>query len=185
MTLRRSVALACAAAACLATVACSGDDDRADEPARTTAEAPDETTPPDTDASATTTATGGDDAGDCGWLTVAAAAEAIGVPMTLVAGGPGGCFFATESGEGPALQISAIQIAIDVDQYVEESKALCESDVVEVDAGDGGWACNSGINPQGLVVFGDELVIADVSDATSDDEGIQLAAQVAAELNPG
>jgi hypothetical protein len=188
MTMRRTVALVIAATACFATVACGGDD--SDDAATTTTAAHDDTASattvaPDDTAGSDTTAADGDDPGACAWLSTDDATAAIGVPMSLVAAGPGGCYFATESGDGPAVQISSIQIAIAVDDYVEQSRALCKGEVVDVDAGDGGWACNAGINPQGLVVFGRELVVADVSDAASEAEGIQLAAAVAAHLSPG
>lgn len=184
--IRRFLPALAVATLVVAGAACGGDDD-AESPATT--EATDDTTAATTiageDTSPDTTAADGEGGPDgCAWLSAEAATEALGAPMDLIGGGAGGCYFSPASGEGPAVQISVIQIAIDVDEYVEGSKALCESDVIEVDNGDAGWACLAAINPQGSAVFGRELVIADITDAASEDEGVQLAAAVAAEFTP-
>lgn len=179
MTQRRFAALALAAAATFTIAACGGDDS-GDEPTPTTAESADTT-------GETSDTTAGSDSGDdeCAWLTTDAASEAIGQPMELIGAGDGGCVFQPEGSDGLTIHITRTPIAIDVETYLEQSKALCEGVALEVPNGDGGWACVPGISPQGFVAFGDELITADITDAPTEEEGVQLAAKVAAQLTAG
>lgn len=167
----RSIALA-AAALCLIAGACSSDD--SGEPSSTTAPVV------STTDEATTTSVPDD---GCAWLGVDDAAAAMGTPMTLAAAGDAGCLFTPEGAGVASIQISVIEIAIDVDEYLAGSRDVCEGTVVDVDNGDEAWACDSGINPQGVVAFGTELVVADITDTDTPEAGLQLAAAVAAVLH--
>lgn len=182
--IRRLLPALAVATLVLAGAACGGDDG-GDEPTRSTTTTPDTASTPDATepAASTTEGAAGDD--ECTWLALDDAGAAVGQAMTLTAAGPGGCFFDAQGGTGPSIQVSSIEIAIDVDEYVEGSKAVCEGEIVDVANGDTAWACRSSFAPQGIAVFGETMVVADLQDAASEAEGLDLAAKVAAVLTAG
>jgi hypothetical protein len=73
--------------------------------------------------------------------------------------------------------LSRVDIQIDPAEYAVQSKALCQGDVTDVEAGDVAFACVMGLGPQGQLYDGPVLIAVAVDDAT--DEAAGIAAIVA------
>ena len=72
--------------------------------------------------------------------------------------------------------VSKVDIAIDPADYASQSRALCQGDVTDVDAGDVAFACLSGMGPIGQLYVGQVLIAVSVTGAADDATGIAAAA---------
>ena len=64
--------------------------------------------------------------------------------------------------------LSRVDVQIDPADYAAQTKALCQGEVTDVDAGDEAFACVMGLGPQGQVYDGKVLVTVAVNDAADD-----------------
>ena len=118
----------------------------------------------------------------CPYLTAEQVSAALGTPTTETAGTVHACFFDPESADGPSVMLSRVDVQIDPADYAAQSKALCQGDLTDVDAGDEAFACVMGLGPQGQVYDGSVLVTVAVNDAADDATGIAAAAALLPEL---
>ena len=144
----------------------------------------DPTDPPPTASSPTPSEpvqTPGDDE-VCPYLTLEQVAAALGARVVETAGSVHACFFDPESGSGPSVMLSRVDVQIDPVDYAAQTKALCHGEVTDVEAGDEAFACVMGLGPQGQVYVGKVLVTVNVNGATDDASGIAVAADLLSEV---
>jgi hypothetical protein len=108
----------------------------------------------------------------CPYLTAEQVAAVLGAETTETAGTVHACFFDPVSGEGPSVMLSRVDIQIDPTEYAVQSKALCQGDVTEADAGDEAFACVMGLGPQGQLYEGPVLIAVAVADSADEATGI-------------
>jgi hypothetical protein len=120
--------------------------------------------------------------GGCPYLHADQVTDALGAPTKETAGTASACFFDPESGDGPEVLVSKIDIAIDPAEYASQSRALCQGDVTDVDAGDEAFACLSSMGPIGQLYVGRVLVAISVTDAADNAIGIAAAATLLPEI---
>jgi hypothetical protein len=120
--------------------------------------------------------------GGCPYLHADQVTAALGSPTKETAGTVNACFFDPESGEGPEVLVSKIDIAIDPVEYATQSRALCQGDVTDVDAGDEAFACLSSMGPIGQLYVGKVLVAVSVTGAADDATGIAASAALLPEI---
>ncbi len=154
----------------LALAGCGGDD---------SSEA---TEPPTPSSSSSAPSPGDEPTGGCPYLSADQVSDALGAPTVETAGTVNACFFDPESGEGPEVLVSKIDIAIDPTDYATQSRALCQGEVTDVDAGDEAFACLSSMGPIGQLYAGKVLVAVSVTDAADDATGIAAAAALLPEI---
>ncbi len=118
----------------------------------------------------------------CPYLTAEQVTAVLGSPTRETAGTLNACFFDPESGNGPSLLLSRVDVQIDPADYAHQSKQLCKGDVTDVDAGDVAFACVIGLGPQGQLYAGRVLVTVAVNDAADDATGIAAAAALLPEV---
>lgn len=118
----------------------------------------------------------------CPYLTAEQATAALGSPTVETAGTVNACFFDPESGAGPSVLLSRVDIQIDPVDYARQSRVLCQGEVTDVDAGDEAFACVMGLGPQGQLYVGRVLVSVAVTDARDEATGIALAAALLSEV---
>lgn len=118
----------------------------------------------------------------CPYLTAEQVTAALGSPTKETAGTVNACFFDPESGEGPSVLLSRVDVQIDPAEYAQQSRVLCEGEVTDVDAGDVAFACVMGLGPQGQLYVGQVLVNIAVNDASDEATGIGLAAALLPEV---
>ena len=123
-----------------------------------------------TDPSPTGTAAEG-----CPYLTQDEVSAAVGAQTHETAGTLHACFFDPVDG-GPSVMLSRVDVQIDPTDYATQTRALCEGDITDVDAGDEAFACVMGLGPQGQVYAGRVLVTVNVNGAVDDATGITMAA---------
>jgi hypothetical protein len=148
----------------LALAGCGGDDGSEATESPTPSSSSSEPTPSD------------EPTGGCPYLTADQVTEALGAPTVETAGTVNACFFDPESGDGPEVLVSKIDIAIDPTDYASQSRGLCQGDVTNVDAGDEAFACLSGMGPIGQLYVGRVLVAVSVTGAADDATGVAAAA---------
>lgn len=113
----------------------------------------------------------------CPYLGAEQVTAVLGADATETAGTAHACFFDPVSGEGPSVMLSRVDISIDPAEYAVQSRALCQGDVTDVDAGDEAFACVMGLGPQGQLYVGPVLIAVAVDDAA--DEAADDAAGIA------
>jgi hypothetical protein len=118
----------------------------------------------------------------CPYLTAEQVTTALGAPTKETAGTVNACFFDPESGHGPSVLLSRVDIQINPAEYATQSKALCKGEVTDVDAGDEAFACVMGLGPQGQVYAGRVLVAVAVDEAADEAAGIAAAAALLPEV---
>ncbi len=122
-------------------------------------------------------------AGDvCPYLTAEQVSAVTGTPTSETAGSVHACFFDPDGGKGPSVMLSRVNIEIDPTDYAVQSRALCQGEVTDVDAGDEAFACVMGLGPQGQLYVDRVLISVNVNDATDDAVGIADAAQLLGEV---
>jgi len=159
------------AALLLAIAGCGGDDTSEAIESPTPSSSSSEPSPSDGSS-----APGDQPTGGCPYLHADQVTEALGAPTKETAGTANACFFDPESGKGPDVLVSKVDIAIDPADYASQSRALCQGDVTDVDAGDVAFACLSGMGPIGQVYMGRVLIAVSVTGAADDATGIAAAA---------
>jgi hypothetical protein len=112
----------------------------------------------------------------CPYITEEQVSAAVGAETVESAGTLHACFFDPASGHGPSVMLSRIDVQIDPVDYARQSRALCTSDVTDVDVGTEAFACVSGMGPQGQLYAGRVLVAVNINDAADDDAGVRAAA---------
>jgi hypothetical protein len=113
----------------------------------------------------------------CPYLTADQVSAALGSTVTETAGTVNACFFdPVDTGRGPSVLLSRIDLQINPADYARQSRELCRGDVTDVDAGDVAFACVAGLGPQGQLYVGRVLVNVAVNDAADDAAGIAAAA---------
>ena len=128
---------------------------------------------PTTSASSTTSTPAPE---TCPYLTEDQVSAAVGAETVETAGTLHACFFDPVSGHGPSVMLSRIDVQIDPVDYARQSRALCTSDVTDLDVGTEAFACVSGMGPQGQLYAGRVLIAVNVNDAADDDAGVRAAA---------
>jgi hypothetical protein len=118
----------------------------------------------------------------CPYLTEEQVSAAIGAETTETAGSLHACFFDPVGGTGPSVMLSRVDVQIDPTDYAIQSRALCQGDVTDVEAGNEAFACVMGMGPQGQVYAGRVLVTVNVNDAADDAAGIAAAAELLPEV---
>jgi hypothetical protein len=118
----------------------------------------------------------------CPYLTADVVTADLGSPTHETAGSANACFFDPDSGDGPSVLVSRVDIQIDPAEYARQSKVLCQGDVTEVDAGDEAFACVLGLGPQGQLYVGRVLITVAVADAADDATGVAAAAALLPEV---
>ena len=118
----------------------------------------------------------------CPYLTAEQVTAVLGADTTETAGTVHACFFDPVSGEGPSVMLSRVDIQIDPTEYAVQSKALCQGDVTDVDAGDEAFACVMGLGPQGQLYDGPVLIAVAVDDAVDEGAGIAFIVQLLPEI---
>ncbi len=108
----------------------------------------------------------------CPYLTAEQVTAVLGADTTETAGTVHACFFDPVSGDGPSVMLSRVDIEIDPAEYAVQSKALCQGDVTDVEAGDEAFACVMGLGPQGQLYDGPVLIAVAVDDAADEASGI-------------
>ena len=108
----------------------------------------------------------------CPYLTAEQVTAVLGADTTETAGTVHACFFDPVSGKGPSVMLSRVDIQIDPTDYAVQSKALCQGDVTDVEAGDEAFACVMGLGPQGQLYDGPVLSAVAVDDAADEATGI-------------
>jgi len=153
---------------------CGGSDEsRADQPEPSPTSSP--TAPESTDASEPAEE-------GCPYLTGEQVTDVLGTDTTETAGTVHACFFDPVSGEGPSVMLSRVDIQIDPAEYAVQSKALCQGDVTDVEAGDEAFACVMGLGPQGQLYDGPVLIAVAVDDAVDDVAGIAFIVKLLPEI---
>ena len=114
----------------------------------------------------------------CPYLTAEQVTDVLGSPTAETAGSVHACFFDPDSGTGPSVMLSRVNIQIDPTDYAVQSKALCQGEVTDVDAGDEAFACVSGMGPQGQLYTHRVLISVNVNGASDDAAGVTDAADL-------
>jgi hypothetical protein len=118
----------------------------------------------------------------CPYLTPEQVSTALGAAVVETAGSVHACFFDPEgaedggNAEGASVMLSRVDVQIDPSDYAAQTKALCQGEVTDVEAGDDAWACVMGLGPQGQLYHGRVLVTVNVNGAADDAAGIAVAA---------
>jgi hypothetical protein len=118
----------------------------------------------------------------CPYLTVDQVTAALGAPVVETAGSLHACFFDPTSGSGASVMLSRVDVEIEPTAYAAQTRALCQGEVSDVDAGDEAFACVMGLGPQGQLYTGSVLVTVNVNGAADDDAGIAVAAALLPEV---
>ena len=118
----------------------------------------------------------------CPYLTAEQVTAVLGADTTETAGTVHACFFDPVSGEGPSVMLSRVDVQIDPTEYAVQSKALCQGDVTDVDAGDEAFACVMGLGPQGQLYDGPVLIAVTVDDAADEAAGIASIVRLQPEI---
>ena len=130
----------------------------------------------DTGSEATDETTPSPSSSGCPYLHADQVSEALGAPTKETAGTVNACFFDPESGKGPEVLVSKIDIAIDPTDYATQSRALCLGDVTDVEAGDVAFACLASMGPIGQLYVGRVLITISITEAADDATGVAAAA---------
>jgi len=118
----------------------------------------------------------------CPYLTAEQVTAVLGADTTETAGTVHACFFDPVSGDGPSVMLSRVDIEIDPAEYAVQSKALCQGDVTDVEAGDEAFACVMGLGPQGQLYDGPVLIAVAVDDAADEAAGIASIVELLPEI---
>ena len=118
----------------------------------------------------------------CPYLTAEQVTTVLGADTTETAGTVHACFFDPVSGDGPSVMLSRVDIQIDPAEYAVQSKALCQGDVTDIDAGDEAFACVMGLGPQGQLYDGPVLIAVTIDDAADDAAGIASIVELLPEV---
>jgi hypothetical protein len=118
----------------------------------------------------------------CPYLTIQQVSAALGDAVVETAGSVHACFFDPESGSGPSVMLSRVNVQIDPVDYAAQTKALCQGEVTDIEAGDEAFACVMGLGPQGEVYTGKVLVTVNVNGAADNARGIAVAAELLPEV---
>ena len=154
---------------------CGGSDEsRADQPEPSPTSSP--TAPESTDASEPAEE-------GCPYLTAEQVTAVLGADTAETAGTVHACFFDPVSGHGPSVMLSRVDIEIDPAEYAVQSKALCQGDVTDVEAGDEAFACVMGLGPQGQLYDGPVLIAVAVDDAADEAAGIASIVKLLPEIS--
>jgi hypothetical protein len=168
------------ATALTALTGCGGSDESRADQAEPTATSSASGTPSPT---ATESADSSEPAEEgCPYLTAEQVTAVLGADTTETAGTVHACFFDPVSGEGPSVMLSRVDIQIDPAEYAVQSKALCQGDVTDVDAGDEAFACVMGLGPQGQLYDGPVLIAVAVDDAADEAAGIASIVELLPEI---
>lgn len=181
--LRRRLA-ALALAAPLVLTGCGEDPDPAPQgsPSEDTSASPSDPTPTPTPTEATDPSTSSEPEGSCALLTADAVSAALGEEMVVSASGPQTCLFApVDAASASSVTASVTELAIDLQEYADGTRELCEGEVTEVEAGEVAFACVTFVGPQGYVFADGTSVLLDVVTA---DESEPAAVAAAAALLP-
>ncbi len=112
--------------------------------------------------------------GACPFVGPAPLDEAFATSFEETYGNEDGCSFIDP--DGLSVLVTRIDIAIDPEQYAEESTSSCEDgSVVEVDAGDSAFACIA-IGPSATVFHGDQAINLGVLAADDEDAAVDALA---------
>ncbi len=181
MRTRRAAGALVLATALTALTGCGGSDESraTDQPEPGATTSATGTPPP--------TATGSTDPSEpteegCPYLTAEQVTAVLGADTTETAGTVHACFFDPVSGEGASVMLSRVDIQIDPTEYAVQSKALCQGDVTDVDAGDEAFACVMGLGPQGQLYDGPVLIAVAVDDAADEAAGIASIVELLPEI---
>jgi hypothetical protein len=118
----------------------------------------------------------------CPYLSGEQVTAVLGADTTETAGTVHACFFDPVSGEGPSVMLSRVDVQIDPAEYAVQSKALCQGDVTDVEAGDEAFACVMGLGPQGQLYDGPVLIAVAVDDAVDEAAGIASIVELLHEI---
>jgi hypothetical protein len=118
----------------------------------------------------------------CPYLDAAQVTAVLGAPTLETAGTVNACFFDPETGDGPRVLLSRIDIQINPADYARQSRLLCTGAVTDVAVGDDAFACVMGMGPQGQLYQGRVLVNVAVDDAADDATGLAAAAALLPEV---
>jgi hypothetical protein len=118
----------------------------------------------------------------CPYLDAGQVSTALGAPVIETAGSMHACFFDPEGGAGASVMLSRVDVQIDPADYAAQTRALCQGEVSEVDAGDEAFACVMALGPQGQLYDGRVLVTVSVSGAVDDATGLEVAAALLPEV---
>jgi hypothetical protein len=118
----------------------------------------------------------------CPYLNADQVSAAVGTDTTETAGTLHACFFDPVGGTGPSVMLSRVDVQIDPVDYAHRSRALCQGDVTDVEAGNEAFACVMGIGPQGQVYDGRVLITVNVDGAADDATGIAAASELLQEV---
>jgi len=118
----------------------------------------------------------------CPYLTAQQVTAVLGADTSETAGTVHACFFDPVSGDGPSVMLSRVDIEIDPAEYAVQSKALCQGDVTDVEAGDVAFACVMGLGPQGQLYDGPVLIAVAVDDAADEAAGIASIVELLPEI---
>ena len=124
----------------------------------------------------------------CPYLTPEQVSSALGAAVVETAGSVHACFFDPEGSEdggeveGASVMLSRVDVQIEPSDYAAQTKALCQGEVTDVEAGDDAWACVMGLGPQGQLYDGRVLVTVNVNGAADDAAGIEVAAALLPEV---
>ncbi|MBT0567560.1 hypothetical protein [Williamsia sp. CHRR-6] len=134
----------------------SSSDNGSDIASRPTAASTSETVTTSAATSMSQAAAAGSSSGEqCTILSGQDLSSAVGgTPVTVNSAGADICFYAIGSGDA---NINLIDIALDVDQYVQGTRATCTSPPVDVQAGDTAFVCTRSTDAVGYVVKGRKL----------------------------
>ncbi len=103
---------------------------------------------------------------DCPYVTAEVLADALVTTVEPISGSAASCAFWT--GHDARLQVTRVELDVDPATALEQARSHCVPDtVVEVDAGDGAFAC-IGIGANGTVVVGDEVISLGATGAADD-----------------
>lgn len=123
-----------------------------------------------------------DQDGGCPILTEDAVTSALGETMVVSATGPQSCLFAPTDPESSAsVTASVTKIDIDLQEYAEGTRGICDSEITDVEAGEAAFACVTFVGPQGFVFEGSSSVLLDV---TSGDDSDPAAVEAAVAMLP-
>ncbi len=118
----------------------------------------------------------------CPYISADQVSDAVGTETTATAGTLHACFFDPVGGTGPSVMLSRVDVQIDPVDYAHESRALCQGEVTDVEAGTDAFACVMGLGPQGQVYVGRVLITVNVDGTADDAAGIAAAAELLREV---
>ena len=140
------------------------------------------TDPPATDSPSTASSSATGATQRCPYLTQDEVSDAVGAQTIETAGTVHACFFDPVASGGPSVMLSRVDVQIDPTDYAVQTRALCQGDITDVDAGDEAFACVMGLGPQGQVYEGRVLITVNVNDTADDAAGIEAAADLIREV---